>query len=161
MAPSADILALDQTNVRSVRIESLEPGDAKIFAIGGKPIVVWRRSPGEMAKAMAQLKLGISEAEFAKVLNDGSVALEIGPDAYARLEWFIGSPVNVSGYRCIVHPKMGDYGGFFDPCSATHFDMWGRPRKGLLREALKIPSFVFSHDRKSVLLDPSEMPSTR
>lgn len=161
MKPTADVKAKYRTNVHRIWIGELEPGDVTILHVDQKPIVVWHRDLEEIATAMAQLEPKIPREEWSTALTDGTLALEIGADAYTRLEWFISSAVNVDGIGCIVLSKAGDYEGFFDPCQGTHFDLWGRSVKGPMPQSLKVTPAQFSDDRLTVLLDLTEMPKTR
>ena len=161
MKPTADVKAKYRTNVHRIWIGELEPGDVTVLHIDQKPIVVWHRDLEEIATAMAQLEPEISREEWSTALTDGTLALEIGADAYTRLEWFIASPVNVDGLGCIVLSKTGDYEGFFDPCQGAHFDLWGRSQKGPAPQSLKVTPAQFSDDRLTVLLDLTDMPKTR
>ncbi|WP_171181380.1 ubiquinol cytochrome C oxidoreductase [Ruegeria sp. HKCCD8929] len=159
--PTADVEASYQNNLHSIWLGNWEPGEVRTFRIDGKPIVLWRRDTAEIAAAMEQFDPDISKEEWSKALNDGTLALEMGPETYNRLEWFIASPINVGGYGCIVLAKAGDYDGFLDPCQAVHFDMWGHPKKGPTTENLNVTPAQFSEDRQTVFLDLSGMPTTR
>lgn len=161
MKPTADVEARYRNDVHSVWLENWKPGDVRTLRLDEKPIVLWRRDITEIAAAMAQIDPDVSKEEWLNVLNDGTFAFEIGPEAYNRLEWFIASPINVGGYGCIVHPKVGDYDGFLDPCQAVHFDMWGRPKAGPTTENLKVTPAWFSEDLQSVYLDLSDMPTMK
>lgn len=161
MAPAADVEAYSQNSPLAIPLENWEPGEVRTYLFDEKPIVVWRRDPAEIATAMAQFDPDVSKEKWLQVLNDGTLASEIGADAYTRMEWFIVSPVNVGGYGCITRAKAGDYEGFFDPCQAVHFDMWGRKMKGPTKENLKVPPFQFTEDGRAVFLDLSEMPSAK
>ena len=160
-APTADVVAESKPNIMHVHVGDFEPGDASILRINGKPIVVWRRSNEEMAKALTQFSPELAFDQVLKELNDGTLKQHVGSEEFTYLEWLILSAVDVGGIGCIVAAKAGDFGGFFDPCRESHFDMWGRAAKGASNQNLKVVPSRFDEERQSVLLDVTDMPKTR
>jgi ubiquinol-cytochrome c reductase iron-sulfur subunit len=43
------------------------------------------------------------------------------------------------GFGCVPIPTAGDFGGWFCPCCATHYDRVGRIRKGIALQNLRSP----------------------
>ena len=161
LKPSADVEAQHQNNIHRVWVADLERGDINRFQVDRRPIVIWRRNSEEIAKAMALLDPTSSPKEWLTVLNDGTLALELGSEGFSRLEWFVVSPVNTGGMGCVVLTKAGDFGGFFDPCQGAHFDLWGRIQKGPTAQNLKVAPMKLAEDGQSVLIDLTEMPKLR
>ncbi|EEE36354.1 ubiquinol-Cytochrome c reductase, iron-sulfur subunit [Rhodobacteraceae bacterium KLH11] len=157
MKPTADVKAQYQPRVYSVPIESWEPGEVRNLRIAGRPVVIWRSDLEEIATAMAQAEPDIPLEDWTEFLNNGSLARELGPEAYARMEWFVVSPISTAGFGCIVLTKAGDFDGFFDPCRGTHFDTWGRPQRGPARENLTTHPISFTEDRQSLVLEISRL----
>jgi len=164
MKPSADVEARLQSNIHRISVGEMAPGDVNQFQMDRRPIVIWRRNNAEIARAMALLDPATSPEEWLAVVKDGTLALELGADKFARLEcaeWFIVSPINTGGIGCVVLTKAGDYRGFFDPCQGAHFDLWGHLQKGPTPEDLKVVPMNVSEDGQSVLIDLTEVPTTR
>ncbi len=110
---------------------------------------------------MEQFDPSIPAEDWSEVLNNGALEQELGPERFARLEWFIVSPISTAGLGCIVHTKAGDFDGFFDPCRGAHFDLWGRPRKGPTNENLKVPPHKINEQGQFVVIDVLRLPSPR
>lgn len=159
--PTADVKARYKNAPGTVQIGNWEPGDAKLLNIKGKPVVIWRRSRAEMALASAQFYPRVPVEDWSEALSTGALERELGAEAFARLEWFIASPISTAGFGCIVLTKAGDYEGFFDPCAGAHFDMWGRPKKGPTNENLKVPYHRFGEFGQHVVIDVSGLPAPR
>ncbi len=158
MEPTADVKSSYQARLHTIPIVSWAPGEIKRLVIRGKPVVIWRRSPTEMATAMSQADASIPLKDWAEVLNDGSLANALGPEEFARVEWLIVSPISPAGLGCIVLAQAGDYHGFFDPCRGVHFDMWGRPQKGPSHERLITQLAYLTEDQQALVLDTSQFP---
>ncbi len=156
--PTADVKAKYNPNLKSAYVGDLEPGGLSVFSINGKPIVVWRRSNEEMARALTQLNPELTFDQVLRGLEDGTLAKAVGLDEFTFLEWLVVSRVDVGGIGCIVTIKAGDFGGFLDPCRKSHFDLWGRAVKGLSDQNLKIVPSRFDEELQSMLLDVTDMP---
>lgn len=91
-------------------------------------------------------------------LKDGTHAKAVSSEDSTFLEWLVVSRVDVGGIGCIVTIKAGEFGGFFDPCRKSHFDLWGRASKGPSDENLKIVPSQFDEDLQSVVLNVTDMP---
>lgn len=52
--PTTDVKAKYNPDLKRVYVGNLEPGELSVFSINGKPIVIWRRSNEEMARAFTQ-----------------------------------------------------------------------------------------------------------
>lgn len=110
---------------------------------------------------MALLDPTTSPEEWLSVLNDGTLAFELGSEKFSRLEWFVVSPINTGGIGCVVLARAGEYGGFFDPCQGAHFDLWGRIQKGPTTQNLKVAPINLAEDGQSELIDLTDMPKLR
>ena len=161
MKPSTETVAQYANNFHRVWVAEIERGETKLIKVGRQPILVWRRNDEEIAQAMALLDPKTSSETWLSILNDGTLALELGSEKFASLEWFIVSPINTGGIGCVVLTKAGDYGGFFDPCQGAHFDLWGRIQKGPTTQSLKVAPMTLAEDGKSVMIDLTEMPKLR
>ena len=126
MKPSADVASQHDNDIHQVSVAEIKPGDVRQIALNQRPIIIWRRSNEEIAQAMALLDPKVTPETWLTMLHDGRLAQELEADEFARLEWFVVSPINTGGMGCLVLAKAGDYRGFFDPCQSAHFDLWGR-----------------------------------
>lgn len=159
-APTADVKASYNSNVKRLYVGDIEPGSVLSFRLNRKPVLIWRRSRQEIAAALVQLNPQFSVDEVLTALEDGSLLTEIGAEEFTSLEWLVLSPVNVGGIGCLVTRKTGDTHGFHDPCNKSDFDLWGRAVEGSTTENLKIVPSRFIDDNQIVLLDVTDMPST-
>ncbi|CUJ88915.1 Ubiquinol-cytochrome c reductase iron-sulfur subunit [Ruegeria denitrificans] len=161
MAPTADVEAHYENRPGTVRIASWKPGDARLLKVKGKPVTIWRRDLAEMASAMAQFDPSVPLEEWSGLLESGSLKQELGPEVFARLEWFIVSLISTAGLGCIILAKTGNYAGFFDPCAGVHYDMWGRPQKGPTNEILVVPPHRTNVEGQFVVIDTSRLPAPK
>ena len=157
-SPTADVEARYNPNVRHVYVGDMEPGDFSTFRINGRPIVIWRRNNEEMAKALTQLNPDFAFEETLGELESGAFARAVDPDNFTFLKWIIVSAVDEGGIGCIVTVKAGEFGGFYDPCHKSHFDLWGRITAGPSEQNLMIVPSSFDKENQSVLVDVTDMP---
>ncbi|WP_170329167.1 ubiquinol cytochrome C oxidoreductase [Ruegeria arenilitoris] len=159
--PTADVVAYYKNSPGTVQVKSWAPGDARLLNIKGRPVLIWRRNLAEMATAMHQFDPSIALEEWSEVLSNGALEQELGPERFARLVWFVVSPISTAGLECIVLTKAGDFDGYFDPCRGAHYDMWGRSRKGPTNENLKVPRYKIDEQAQIIVIDVSRLPSPR
>lgn len=110
---------------------------------------------------MAQFDPSAPLEDWSELLESGALEQELGPEGFARLEWFVVSPISTAGLGCIVLAKTGDYAGFFDPCAGVHYDMWGRPRKGPTSKSLAVPPHRANVEGQFVVIDASRLPAPK
>lgn len=115
-------------------LSAVRPGQRITLKWRNMDIFIARRTREEIARARADdhAKLKDPEPDGARVQH---------------AEWLI-----VQGYcthlGCALHGQSveehrGDFGGWFCPCHASHFDVSGRVRKGPAPENLVIPRYRF------------------
>ena len=129
MNPARDVLALASTEVD---LSAIEVGQSITVVWRGKPVFVRRRTAQEIAEAEAvpldELRDPQSDAERVQIP-----------------EWLIMVGV-CTHLGCIPLGDSGDFGGWYCPCHASHYDTSGRVRKGPAPQNLIIPDYVFLDD---------------
>ncbi|MCV6585157.1 MAG: hypothetical protein OIF47_06450 [Marinibacterium sp.] len=139
-------------------IEGIAPGEARWIDLKHTIVIVWRRDATEQSLALQQAGLiepgGVSAAPGSGA-TDENTALPFDP------EWLFVGAVSPNSPGCVVMPKAGRFGGFFDPCTKAHFDMWGRLRDGPGdRDLVILPSRI-DGAAASVFLDLTDVPKAR
>ncbi len=130
LGPTADVLADRRDAETLVKMSDLSPGDVRFFRSGDVPFYVWRRNEDDVALAKQQDDPN-QWANTTSLKTDGSKTTPAyDKDLTTDHEWLFVVAINPDGFGCIVKSRMGDFGGFFDPCRAAHFDLSGRARKG-------------------------------
>jgi ubiquinol-cytochrome c reductase iron-sulfur subunit len=134
MSPAADTLALSTTEVD---LTPIQPGQAITVMWRGKPVFVRRRTPEEIAKAVADDAATMVDKQADK-------------DRVQKPEWLILVGV-CTHLGCVpVGQKpvenRGDFGGWFCPCHGSHYDTSGRIRKGPAPKNLEVPKYTFVSD---------------
>ena len=89
----------------------------------GKPVVIWRRSPGAIAAARAA---ALDEDHNAKEVD--GLLIKIGICPHSGCVPFGQEGVNV-----------GEFGGWFCPCHGSRYDTSGRIQKGPAPGNLDVP----------------------
>ena len=129
MNPARDVLAMASTEVD---LSAIEVGQSIKVMWRGKPVFVRHRTAEEIAEAeavpLADLRDPQSDAERVQ-----------------KAEWLIMVAV-CTHLGCIPLGDAGEYGGWFCPCHASHYDTSGRIRKGPAPENLWIPEYIFLDD---------------
>ncbi|CAH2601903.1 Ubiquinol-cytochrome c reductase iron-sulfur subunit [Rhodovastum atsumiense] len=138
MNPSADVLALSQTEVD---LTPIEPGQGIVVMWQGKPVFVRHRTETEIK--MAQ------EAPVAD-MRDPAPDSDRVKDGHEQ--WLVTSAVCthlgcVPGGSKSSEPR-GDFGGWFCACHGSQYDTAGRIRKGPAPANLPIPPYDFLSDTK-------------
>ena len=153
MSPADDVRAAYRESRIYIRASDFAPGDVRLFEHYDVPFYVWRRSKEDIALAKSQDKVA-DWVTPTVILADGS---KISPALDKHLtydqEWFFVLAKNPERFGCVVHHRMGDYGGFFDPCRGSHFDLSGRIRKGAKLLNLIVLQAVVTDDGSDFLLN--------
>jgi len=155
--PTADVTAQTNANLHQISVVDMAPGDTAFSGFNGKPVVIWRRSLPQMATALVQLDSSLAYDDILESLQDGSLEADMEPKQFTYLEWLVISPVDMGGIGCVTLADAGDFGGFFDPCRGTHFDLWGRVKKGPSEHDLQVVPTRFDDNRQSVLIDLTDI----
>lgn len=158
LGPTADVVAASKRDHTFIRLSDFEPGDVRGFRHGDIPYYVWRRNADDIAMAKGQ-------DDPASWLNpktaktDGSLAAPAyDKDLTVDHEWFFVIALNPDGPGCFVKSRMGNFGGFFDPCRSAHFDLAGRVRSGPAAENLIVIPGRLTEDGSYFRLDLSFLP---
>lgn len=127
--PSADVLG--QASIE-VSLGSIEVGQRVTVKWRGQPIFIDRRTPSQIASAVAD-----DSAE----LRDAQTDSERVQDA----EWLIVVGI-CTHLGCVpLGQRKGDpqgqWGGWFCPCHGSHYDTSGRIRKGPAPKNLVVPPY--------------------
>ncbi|WP_299420074.1 ubiquinol cytochrome C oxidoreductase [uncultured Shimia sp.] len=160
-APSTDVTAQTNPNLHHISVIDMAPGDTAFSGFNGKPVVIWRRSLPQMATALTQWDPRFAYDDILESLQDGSLEADMDPEQYTYLEWLVLSPVDMGGIGCVTLANAGDFGGFFDPCRGSHFDLWGRVKKGPSEHDLQVVPTRFDDNRHSVLIDLTDIQKFR
>jgi ubiquinol-cytochrome c reductase iron-sulfur subunit len=129
MNPARDVLAMASTEVD---LSAIEIGQSIKVMWRGKPVFVRHRTAEEIAEAEA-----VPLADLRDPQTDA--------ERVQKAEWLIMVAV-CTHLGCIPLGDAGEYGGWFCPCHASHYDTSGRIRKGPAPENLWIPEYIFLDD---------------
>ena len=136
MNPSADVLALAQTEVD---VSAIQPGQAIKTIWRKQPVFIRNLTPQEIAAANA-VPLGD--------LRDPQTLAERTQEGKAN--WLITMAV-CTHLGCVPlgaaeGENKGEYGGYFCPCHGSHYDTAARIRKGPAPTNLEVPEYNFVSD---------------
>jgi ubiquinol-cytochrome c reductase iron-sulfur subunit len=136
MNPSADVLALAQTEVD---VSAIQPGQAIKTVWRKQPVFIRNLTPQEIAAANA-VPLGD--------LRDPQTLAERTQEGKAN--WLITMAV-CTHLGCVPlgaaeGENKGEYGGYFCPCHGSHYDTAARIRKGPAPTNLEVPEYTFTSD---------------
>jgi ubiquinol-cytochrome c reductase iron-sulfur subunit len=136
MNPSADVLALAQTEVD---VSAIQPGQAIKTIWRKQPVFIRNLTPQEIAAANA-VPLGD--------LRDPQTLAERTQEGKAN--WLITMAV-CTHLGCVPlgaseGENKGEYGGYFCPCHGSHYDTAARIRKGPAPTNLEVPEYTFVSD---------------
>jgi ubiquinol-cytochrome c reductase iron-sulfur subunit len=136
MNPSADVLALAQTEVD---VAAIQPGQAIKTVWRKQPVFIRNLTPQEIAAANA-VPLG--------ELRDPQSLAERTQEGKAN--WLITMAV-CTHLGCVPlgaaeGENKGEYGGYFCPCHGSHYDTAARIRKGPAPTNLEVPEYKFVSD---------------
>ncbi|HVF36738.1 MAG TPA: ubiquinol-cytochrome c reductase iron-sulfur subunit [Sphingomicrobium sp.] len=136
MNPSADVLALAQTEVD---ISKIAPGQAIKTSWRKQPVFVRNLTPQEIAAA---------NAVPADDLRDPQTLAERTKPG--KENWLVTLGV-CTHLGCVplgvaAGENRGEYGGYFCPCHGSHYDTAARIRKGPAPTNLVVPDYEFTSD---------------
>ncbi len=136
MNPAADVLALGETEVD---LGPIEEGQSITVIWRGSPVFIRRRSAAEIAAAGA--------VDLADLIDP-----EPDQDRVQKPEWLILVGV-CTHLGCVPKGQRpgdnkGDFGGWYCPCHASHYDTSGRIRRGPAPKNLVVPPYQFLDDMK-------------
>jgi ubiquinol-cytochrome c reductase iron-sulfur subunit len=136
MNPSADVLALAQTEVD---VSAIQPGQAIKTIWRKQPVFIRNLTPQEIAAANA---VPVGE------LRDPQTLAERTQEGKAN--WLITMAV-CTHLGCVPlgaaeGENKGEYGGYFCPCHGSHYDTAARIRKGPAPTNLEVPEYTFVSD---------------
>ncbi|MFO1038084.1 MAG: ubiquinol-cytochrome c reductase iron-sulfur subunit [Geminicoccaceae bacterium] len=136
MNPSADVLALAQTEVD---LAPIQPGQGIIVSWQGRPVFVRHRTPAEIEEARA--------ADLA-ALRDPQADTDRVKDGHEA--WLVVSAV-CTHLGCVpggsrTGETRGEFGGWFCACHGSQYDTSGRIRKGPAPANLPVPPYAFLSD---------------
>jgi ubiquinol-cytochrome c reductase iron-sulfur subunit len=136
MNPSADVLALAQTEVD---LSPIQPGQGLIVSWQGRPVFVRHRTPAEIeaARATDVAEIRDPQADTDRVKDD-------------HPEWLVVSAV-CTHLGCVpggsrTGEMRGEFGGWFCACHGSQYDTSGRIRKGPAPTNLPVPPYAFLSD---------------
>lgn len=127
MSPSADVLAMAQTEVD---VSSVEEGQMITVPWQGKPVFILHRTAEQIESA--------KEGDSADLLD-----MQADADRVQKPEWLIVLAL-CTHLGCVPQAiGTGDFGGFLCPCHGSHYDTSGRIRKGPAPKNLPVPYYAF------------------
>ena len=138
MNPSADTLALGSIEYD---ISKVALGQEVTIKWQGKPVFVRRRTPKEIAEAVA---VDHDPAQFNSLRDKQTDASRVKP---GKSEWLILVGI-CTHLGCVPTFGQGDYGGWLCPCHGSQYDTSGRIRKGPAPLNLAVPDYSFLSDTK-------------
>lgn len=140
MSPARDTLAASSTDFDVTT--AMEGSEVRIL-LGGKPIFIRHRTEKEIADAQS---VDVADLKDPQTDEERLVA---GPDGALKPQYLVtfGSCTHLG---CVpVGPNdgnTGDFGGWYCPCHASHYDTSGRVRKGPAPKNLPIPKYEYVSD---------------
>ena len=140
MNPSADVSALSSIEVD---VADVEPGTQITVKWLGKPVFIRRRSAEEIEAARAVDLADLPDIDDRNANKPGLDASDENRALDENGEWLVMMGV-CTHLGCVPLGDAGDFGGWFCPCHASHYDTAGRIRKGPAPQNLPVPvaSFV-------------------
>lgn len=144
MNPAADVRALA---TKEVSIAGVEPGQSVKVTHQGKPVFIRRLTEAEIAEASAT---PVSALKDKQSRNDNTPGDATGEARLVQSDFVIvyGVCTHLGCVPLGSEPgeQKGEYGGWFCPCHGSHYDPFGRVRKGPAPENLPIPPLEFVTD---------------
>lgn len=134
MNPAADVMSLSTIDVD---LAPIQPGQSITVMWRGKPLFIRRRTPEEIAAAVADdhAALPDPEADKARALNP---------------EWLVvvGLCTHLGCVPLGQKPtdNRGEFKGWFCPCHGSHYDTAGRVRQGPAPKNLPVPPYTFLNE---------------
>jgi ubiquinol-cytochrome c reductase iron-sulfur subunit len=128
MSPAADTLALASVEIDYTKIEL---GQQIVILWRGKPVFIRRRTPREIAEAVAD--------DHADLRDPATDASRHKP---GMAEWLIVIGI-CTHLGCVPNFGQGKYGGWLCPCHGSVYDTAGRIRQGPAPKNLYLPDYAF------------------
>ena len=136
LAASAEIVAAPELQIN---LSEVPVGEERRFMFEGRPIFVRHLTSEQVAQAAAD---DISKLPDATAQN-GNLVGSAPANLANRTVLFSGIFTVLWGlcpkWGCVPLFDAGDYGGWFCPCGAGHFDVLGRIRKGPVATNMRVP----------------------
>lgn len=135
----------DLNDTIDIDLALIKPGQEIKVLWGGKPVFVRHRLPDEIKQAQ---DVDISELPHQESDDDRLVP---GPDGQLKPQYLVMIGV-CPHLGCIPVAEQGkiaasgEYGGWYCPCHAAHFDTAGRIRKGPSPTNMEIPPYRYLSD---------------
>src|SRR5665213_1629147 len=133
MEPSSDVLAMASIEQD---ISKVVLGQEITVKWQGKPVFIRRRTPKEIAEAVA--------ADHSDLRDPQTDAERVKP---GKAEWLILVGI-CTHLGCVPTFGQGEYGGWLCPCHGSQYDTSGRIRKGPAPKNLAVPDYKFLSDTK-------------
>ena len=133
MSPSDDVLAMASIEQD---ISKVVLGQEITIKWQGKPVFIRRRTPKEIAEAVA--------GDHADLRDPQTDAERVKP---GKAEWLILVGI-CTHLGCVPTFGQGEYGGWLCPCHGSQYDTSGRIRKGPAPKNLAVPDYSFLSDTK-------------
>ncbi len=149
MAPSADVTYLSPY---SVDLKDIPAGGQKAIRFGRWPAFIRHRTPDQIALAEA----GDIDRHFDPFARNANLPRAAEASDANRRATPDGRFIIVLGYctkeGCVTLFDEGDFGGWFCPCCATHYDLAGRFRRGIAPENMAIPHYSITRQMQVELI---------
>ncbi|MEP3847622.1 MAG: ubiquinol-cytochrome c reductase iron-sulfur subunit [Paracoccaceae bacterium] len=151
-APSASVKT-GNWNLK-FNLTELVAGEPVTIKLSNVPVVLLRLTEDQIERSKA---VSISDLYDQNARNDNLYGSS--PASFENRTIDADGPILVLDKRCprrgcVTMYDVGDYQGWFCPCYATHFDVLGRVRKGLITGNMQIPRLSVA--APSVLEFPQE-----
>jgi ubiquinol-cytochrome c reductase iron-sulfur subunit len=143
MNPDASVLALSSIEVD---VSSLAEGQSITVKWRGNPVFIRYRTAKEVEEARSvaidDLKDGLARNEN---IDAGALATDENRTTEGREQYIVMMGV-CTHLGCVPLGQQGDFGGWYCPCHASHYDTAGRIRRGPAPENLPVPHYEFVAD---------------
>ncbi|MGA7326043.1 MAG: ubiquinol-cytochrome c reductase iron-sulfur subunit [Rhodomicrobium sp.] len=139
-----------------VDLSSIGPGQSLTVMWQHKPIFIRNREPEDIIKARATPLSVLADTE-ARVM-DAEMPLPATDENRTKTgeeNWLVvvglctHDSCVLSGQK--AEETRGDYGGWFCPCCAAHYDTSGRTRTGIARQNLRVPPYRFASASRLII----------
>jgi ubiquinol-cytochrome c reductase iron-sulfur subunit len=149
MLPAADTRAL--ATVRQ-NIGDIEPGQQITIMWRGGPVFIRRGTESELAEAAEVSMSSLPDQEARNEnLPDDAPADSAGRVLQGGLLVMKGNCTHLGCVPVSNDGDYGEYGGWFCPCHGSHYDQYGRIRRGPAPENLHIPPVSFASETEIVI----------
>ena len=158
--PGADQVAKRREQTATFDLSTIPEGAEVKIKLFSKPYVIRHRTKAEIEAARAvDLDTLIDRKARNAALPETAPATDenrsITPDGR-----YIAHSMACTHLGCIVIGEgSGDFGGFFCPCHAAHFDTSGRARKGPAPKNLDVPRYELGPGNRITLTTGPALPT--